>query len=75
MNGKLMTNGNSLENNFTLFSTPGNAFIYMDYVVGKTNGTITEEKGGLMATAPIRSPKRNVRSTIAKDACKPMAAS
>lgn len=27
----------------------------MDYVVGKTNGTITEEKGGLMAisTDPV----------------------
>ena len=62
MNGKLMTNGNSLENNFTLFSTPGNAFIYMDYVVGKTNGTITEEKGGLMAisTDPFTKEKRTL---------------
>ena len=57
-----MTNGNSLENNFTLFSTPGNAFIYMDYVVGKTNGTITEEKGGLMAisTDPFTKEKRTL---------------
>lgn len=62
MNGKLMTNGNSLENNFTLFSTPGNAFIYMDYVVGKTNGTITEEKSGLMAisTDPFTKEKRTL---------------
>lgn len=49
MNGKLSTNDNSLENNFTLYSTPGNAFIYMDYVIGKTSGTITSEQGGLMA--------------------------
>lgn len=49
MNGKLSTNDNSLENNFTIYSTGGNAFIYMDYVTGKTNGTITAEQGGLMA--------------------------
>ncbi|MCD8318380.1 MAG: hypothetical protein LUC45_05890 [Paraprevotella sp.] len=62
MNGKLQTNGNSLENNFTLYSTPGNAFVYMDYVVGKANGTITEEKGGLMAvsTDPFTKEKRTL---------------
>ncbi len=62
MNGKLQTNGNSMENNFTLYSTPGNAFIYMDYVVGKTDGTITEEKGGLMAvsTDPFTKEKRTL---------------
>ena len=62
MNGKLNTNGNSLENNFTLYSTPGNAVIYMDYVVGKTNGTITEEKGGLMAisTDPFTKTQRTL---------------
>lgn len=49
MNGKLSTNDNSLENNFTIYSTGGNAFIYMDYITGKTNGTITAEQGGLMA--------------------------
>ena len=62
MNGKLNTNGNSLENNFTLYSTPGNAVVYMDYVVGKTNGTITEEKGGLMAvsTDPFTKTQRTL---------------
>ena len=49
MNGKLLVNGSTLENNFTLYSTPGNAFIYMDYVTAKSSGTITNEKGGLMA--------------------------
>ena len=62
MNGKLLTNGHSLENNFTLYSTPGNAFIYMDYVNGLTDGTITEEKGGLMAisTDPFTKPLRTL---------------
>ncbi len=62
MNGKLQTNGGSLENNFTLYSTPGNAFIYMDYVVGKGSGIITEEKGGLMAisTDPFTKEKRTL---------------
>ncbi len=62
MNGKLNTNGNSLENNFTLYSTPGNAVVYMDYVVGRTSGTITEEKGGLMAvsTDPFTKTQRTL---------------
>lgn len=51
MNGKLSTNDNSLENNFTIYSTGGNAFIYMDYVKGTANGTITSEQGGLMAVS------------------------
>lgn len=49
MNGRLDVNGAALDNNFSIYSTPGNAFIYMDYVVGKTSGTITGEYGGLMA--------------------------
>ena len=62
MNGKLHTNESSLENNFTLYSTPGNAVIYMDYVTGRTDGTITEEKGGLMAisTDPFTKTRRTL---------------
>ena len=62
MNGILRTNGNSLENHFSLYSTPGNAFIYMDYVAGLTGGLITEEKGGLMAvsTDPFTRPQRTL---------------
>lgn len=62
MNGKLLTNGSSLENNFTIYSTPGNAFVYMDYVVGKASGTITAERGGLMAisTDPFTKEKRTL---------------
>lgn len=51
MNGRLNVNDAALENSFTLYSTPGNAFIYMDYVEGKTNGTLTGEYGGLMAVS------------------------
>lgn len=62
MNGKLMTNGNTLENNFTIYSTPGNAFVYMDYVVGKANGIIVGEQGGLMAisTDPFTKETRTL---------------
>lgn len=62
MNGKLTTNDNSLENNFTLYSTPGNAFIYMDYVVGMTNGIIAGEQNGLMAvsTDPFTKAQRTL---------------
>lgn len=49
MNGKLSTNDNTLENNFVLYSTPGNAVVYLDYVTGKASGTITRAQGGLMA--------------------------
>lgn len=62
MNGKLMTNDNALENNFSIYSTSGNAFIYMDYVVGKTNGIIAGEQSGLMAvsTDPFTKEKRTL---------------
>ena len=49
MNGELRTNGSSLDNRFALYSTPGNAVIYLDLVQGLTSGTITGERGGLMA--------------------------
>lgn len=62
MNGKLSTNDNTLENNFTLYSTPGNAVIYMDYVTGRASGTITREQGGLLAisTDPFTKEKRTL---------------
>lgn len=49
MNGRLDVNDKTLDNNFAIYSTPGNAFIYMDYVVGKSSGTITGEYNGLLA--------------------------
>ncbi len=49
MNGELNTNDGSLNNRFALYSTPQNAFIYLDYVTANTAATITAEKGGLLA--------------------------
>ncbi len=49
MNGELNTNDGALNNRFALYSTPGNAVIYLDYVTANTASTITAEKGGLMA--------------------------
>lgn len=62
MNGKLLTNDSKLENNFALYSTPGNAFIYLDYVVGRSDGTITRAQGGLMgiSTDPFTKTQRTL---------------
>jgi len=49
MNGELNTNDAALNNRFAIYSTPGNAVIYLDYVRANQNATITAEKGGLMA--------------------------
>ena len=49
MNGELNTNEGILNNRFAIYSTPGNAVIYMDYVRTNMPCTITTEKGGLMA--------------------------
>jgi hypothetical protein len=49
MNGELNTNDATLNNRFALYSTPGNAVIYIDYVRANQDATITAEKGGLMA--------------------------
>ena len=49
MNGELNTNDATLNNRFAIYSTPGNAVIYIDYVRANQAATITAEKGGLMA--------------------------
>ena len=49
MNGELNTNDAALNNRFAIYSTPGNAVIYLDYVRANAAATITAEKGGLMA--------------------------
>ena len=49
MNGELNTNGSTLNNRFALYSTPGNAIIYLDYVTANSAATITAEKGGMLA--------------------------
>ncbi|MBQ0057695.1 MAG: hypothetical protein KBT20_08570 [Bacteroidales bacterium] len=49
MNGELVTNGGSLDNRFAIYSTPGNAVIYIDHVTAIEPCVITCEKGGLLA--------------------------
>ena len=49
MNGELKTNDFALSNRFSLYSTPRNAFIYLDYVTANDSCEITAEKGGLLA--------------------------
>ena len=51
MNGELNTNDATLNNRFAIYSTPGNAVIYIDYVRANAAATITAEKGGLMAVS------------------------
>ena len=51
MNGELKTNASTLDNRFAIYSTPGNAVMYLDYVQGLASGTITGEYGGLMAVS------------------------
>ena len=62
MNGELNTNDAALNNRFAIYSTPGNAVIYFDYVRGNTSGTITREQGGLLAisTDPMMKKKRTI---------------
>lgn len=62
MNGEINTNDASLNNRFTIYSTPGNAVIYIDYVRGLSSGTINSEQGGLMAisTDPLMKDKRTL---------------
>ena len=64
MNGELNTNDAALNNRFAIYSTPGNAVIYLDYVRGNTSGTITREQGGLLAisTDPMMKEKRTIYS-------------
>ncbi len=49
MNGELNTNDKALNNRFALYSTPGNALIYLDDVQANTAATITGEYGGMLA--------------------------
>lgn len=64
MNGELNTNDAALNNRFAIYSTPGNAVIYLDYVRGNAAGTITREQGGLMAISvdPLMKEKRTIYS-------------
>ncbi len=62
LNGELLTNDSALNHRYAIYSTPGNAVIYLDWVTALDNVTITEEQGGLMAisTDPFTSPSRKI---------------
>lgn len=49
MNGELAVNDKALDNRFAIYSTPGNAVMYLDCVKANSACTITSEKGGLLA--------------------------
>ena len=49
MNGELLTNGGALDNRFAIYSTPGNAVIYLDRVCAEDDVTVRRALGGLMA--------------------------
>lgn len=58
MNGELITNDSALSNHFSLYSTPRNAFIYLDYVKANDSCQITWEKGGLLAISTDEFTKK-----------------
>ena len=62
MNGELSVNDKALDNRFAIYSTAGNAIIYLDYVKANTACTITAEKGGLLAisTDELTKQKRTL---------------
>ncbi len=62
MNGELKTNGQTLDQRFAIYSTHGNAVIYLDHVAGAADGTITNERGGLMAISvdELTKPRRTL---------------
>ena len=61
MHGDLHVNDSALDHRFVLYSTPGNALIYLDHVKALAEVRLREEKGGLMAisvdefTSPTRT--------------------
>ena len=64
MNGELQTNDAALNNRFAIYSTPGNAVMYIDHVRANSACTITKEKGGLMAISvdELTKTKRTLTS-------------
>ena len=64
MNGELLTNDSALNHRFAIYSTPGNAVIYIDKVRANRPCTITKERGALMAVSvdPFTSTTRTLYS-------------
>ncbi|MBQ7470854.1 MAG: hypothetical protein IJS97_00290 [Prevotella sp.] len=73
MNGELNTNDATLNNRFAIYSTPGNAVIYLDYVRALADVTISKEQGGLMAisTDEMTRQKRTLYYTAGDDSTIP----
>ena len=69
MNGELNMNDGTLNNRFAIYSTPGNAVIYTDYVRANAAATITKDQGGLMAisTDEMTRTKRTLYFDNAKN--------
>ena len=66
MNGELNTNEGTLNNRFAIYSTPGNAVIYTDYVKANAAANITKAQGGLMAIS-VDELTRTKRTLYYKD--------
>lgn len=49
MNGRLSCNGGAIDNRFAIYSTPGNAVVYLDQADANADCTVSHERGGLMA--------------------------
>ena len=62
MNGELDVNDAALNHRFSIYSTPGNAVVYLDHVRGNTEGVITGEQGGLLAISvdPLTKENRTI---------------
>lgn len=63
MNGEINTNGTALNNRFVIYSTPGNAVIYLDLVRANSTATVNAAHGGMMAISvdEFTSTKRNIK--------------
>lgn len=63
INGELLTNDSALTHRFAIYSTPGKALAYIDYVTANADCTIKKEKGGLLAisTDALTSLERDLK--------------
>ena len=51
MNGRLLCNDSALDHRFAIYSTPGNAVVYVDEVRARRDVTVLRERGGLLAVS------------------------
>lgn len=62
MNGEIATNDSALDNRFVVYSSPGNAVVYMDNVTANDSCTVVRERGGLTAVSvdPLTHERRSL---------------